>query len=97
MPFSSSAWFPFTENGIATYAPRGSGVYGIFNSTQWIYVGESKDMEARLYAHLRGESDQSPCILRRQPTGYVFETCDSATRSVRESALIRELAPSCNY
>lgn len=96
MPFASAATYPFTEKGIATYAPRGSGVYGIFNSGQWIYVGESKDMEARLYAHLHGESDQSGCILRRQPTGYVFDTCDSATRTARESALIRELAPSCN-
>lgn len=94
MPFASAANFPFTENGIAKYAPRGSGVYGIFNSTEWIYVGESKDMEARLFAHLRGESEQSPCILRQKPTGYVFETCDAAARTDRESGLIRELRPS---
>jgi excinuclease UvrABC nuclease subunit len=97
MGFANSASYPFTEAGIASYAPRGSGVYGIFNSREWIYVGESKDMEARLYAHLRGESEQSPCILNHRPTGFIFETCDSATRTAREFALIRELSPICNY
>lgn len=96
MSFASSNSFPFTESGIATYAPRGSGVYGIFNSKEWIYVGESKDMEARLFAHLRGESDQSACILRREPTSFIFETCDSTKRIARESALILELNPQCN-
>ena len=97
MPFATNLALPFTEAGILKYAPRGSGVYGIYNASEWIYVGESKDMEARLFEHLRGESDQSGRILRRQPTGFTFETCDATRRTVRESALIRELQPVCNY
>jgi predicted GIY-YIG superfamily endonuclease len=98
MPFATNTSYPFTEAGIATYAPRRAGVYGICNSLKWIYIGESEDMEARLYAHLRGESDQSGCILRNGPTSYVFEICDGVTaRLAREAALIRELHPSCNY
>jgi len=97
MPFANASGYPFTESGIATYAPRASGVYGIYNSGKWIYIGESQDMEARLFAHLRGESEQSPCILRNNPTSFTFERCDAAKRTVRESALIRELSPSCNY
>ena len=87
---------PSTENGVATYAPRASGVYGIYNNNQWIYVGEAQDMEARLYAHLRGESDQSPCILHRNPSFFILERCDEATRKVRERTLILELRPACN-
>jgi excinuclease UvrABC nuclease subunit len=94
MPFqNTNAAFTFTENGIATYAPRESGVYGIYNATHWIYVGESKDMEGRLYEHLRAESDQSARILKHNPTGYAFERCAAATRLGRETALIVELNP----
>ncbi len=96
MPFASETGFDFTEKGIATYAPRESGVYGICNSQQWIYVGEGKDMEARLYAHVRGESDQSRCILRKSHTTFVFERCDASKRGTREAVLIRELDPACN-
>ena len=96
MPFASNTGYSFTENGIATYAPRESGVYGICNSTEWIYVDESADMEARLYEHLRGESDQSFRIMQRNPTMYVFERCDARSRLAKEAQLISELAPTCN-
>jgi hypothetical protein len=96
MPFDCGTTFPFTEAGIAKYAPRESGVYGIFNGTEWIYIGEGKDMEARLYEHVRLQSDQGARIARRNPTGYVFERCDALTRVSREAQLIRELHPVCN-
>jgi len=96
MPFTSSTGYDFTEKGIATYAPRESGVYGIYNSGEWIYNGEAKDMEARLYEHVRKQSDQSARIWRRNPSSYVFEKCDAQTRTAREAALIRELKPTCN-
>ncbi len=79
-----------------SYAPRESGVYGIYDNSEWIYIGEAKDMEARLYEHLRGQSDQSARILRRKPTHFIFERCDAATRVSREAQLIRELDPFCN-
>ncbi|MGO9840462.1 MAG: GIY-YIG nuclease family protein [Candidatus Acidiferrales bacterium] len=96
MPFSSNTGFSFSERGIATYAPRESGVYGIYDSSEWIYIGEARDIEARLYEHLRGQSDQSARILRRRPTHFIFERCDYLTRITREAALIRELDPVCN-
>lgn len=96
MPFSTSTGFAFSEAGIASYAPRESGVYGIYNNSEWIYIGEGKDMEARLFEHARGQSDQSSRIKRRNPTHYVFERCDALTRVSREAALIRELDPVCN-
>ena len=96
MPFTQTTGFGFTEGGIASYAPRESGVYGIYNRSTWIYVGEAKDMEARLYAHLRGESDQGSRILKQNPTHFVFERCAEATRKKWETGLIRELDPVCN-
>jgi predicted GIY-YIG superfamily endonuclease len=94
MPFEkNNSAFTFTEQGIAKYAPRNSGVYGIRNAYQWIYIGESKDMEGRLYEHLRGESDQSARILKHNPTLYSFEECDAKTRTARETELIAELNP----
>jgi excinuclease UvrABC nuclease subunit len=97
MPFTNEGThLTFDENGIAKYAPTGSGVYGIYKGTEWAYVGEAKDIEARLYAHLRGESDQSACILRHKPTHHAYETCDAKARLTRERALIGELDPACN-
>lgn len=87
---------PFSEAGIASYAPRESGVYGIYNSKEWIYIGEAKDMEARLYEHLRLQSNQGVRISRRNPTYFIFERCDYLTRISREAELIRELDPTCN-
>jgi len=96
MPFNNTMALGFTEAGIAKYAPRESGVYGIFNSGEWIYIGEAKDLEARLYEHVRKQSDQAARIWRRNPTSFTFERCDAATRTVREAALIRELKPTAN-
>lgn len=96
MPFATNKGFPFTEVGIAMNAPRSSGVYGIFKPNTWIYIGESKDIQARLYEHLRGQSDQSTCILGYAATGFIFEECGEALRMVRERVLRAELNPLCN-
>jgi hypothetical protein len=49
-------------------ARRLSGSLQEINLTNdWIHVREAGDMEARLYAHFRGESDQSARILRQSP------------------------------
>ena len=95
MAFAKSG-YNFTEQGIASYAPRSSGVYGIYNSGKWIYIGEAGDIEARLYAHLRRQSDQSACIHRNNPTHFAFEEVEAAKRVDRERALIRECNPVCN-
>lgn len=95
MPIAKTG-YSFSEQGIAASAPRASGVYAIYNNTEWIYVGEAKDIEARLYQHLRGESDQSARIWRRNPTGFGYELCDMSTRTAREAHLIAELDPTCN-
>lgn len=96
MPLTSSSGFPFTENGILLYAPRRSGVYGIYKDGKWIYIGESEDMEARLFEHLRGQSHKSACIILESPTGFICDSCDATTRVIREKLLIAQLSPVCN-
>lgn len=97
MPFTDKTTYPFSEAGIAAYAPTVSGVYGIYNSDVWIYVGEAGDMEKRLYEHYRKQSDQSGRIWAWKPTGFVFEkVAGELARKAREQALIAELKPKAN-
>jgi excinuclease UvrABC nuclease subunit len=96
MPFNATAKNAFSAAGIVASAPRASGVYGIFNASEWIYVGEAGDMEARLLDHVNGNSDQSARIWRRNPTGFLCEPSPAQTRVLRERALILELDPTCN-
>ena len=96
MPIDNTIKNAFSEAGITASAPRASGVYAIFNASEWIYVGESADMETRLFEHLRGTSDQSVCIWKRNPTGFICESSPAQSRVARETALRGELQPTCN-
>jgi excinuclease UvrABC nuclease subunit len=96
MPFESGTTLGFTEKDIAKVAPETSGVYAIFNKTRCIYVGDAQDVEASLYSHLRGGSEESYWIRSQQPTFFRLERCDEAAREAREKELIAELDPVCN-
>ena len=91
----SSGTYDYNEEQILRVAPIGEGVYGIFQSSgACVYVGRADNIEQRLLQHVRGDSDQAPCINRNSPSYFQFEsTSDSYSR---ESSLIRELSPICN-
>ena len=93
MPFDK--FFPRQLIGpsIMTYAPSASGVYGISNSREWIFVGEADDIRAALLKHLQ-EPDTPQ--MRRLPTGFVFEICERVSRSARLDRLVLEYEPICN-
>lgn len=74
-------------------APSRSDVYGLYTQTQWIYVGESNDIQRRLLERL---AETNTCISRQAPTGFIYELVESASRIARQNALIRELTPACN-
>ncbi len=97
MAFNSNTGNSFSEAGIATYAPCEPGVYGIYSNQQWIYVGESENIEKSLYAHLHRQSEESYCILSRGPTHFVFDLGDEMWRKIRAEGLIEELRPACNW
>jgi hypothetical protein len=93
MPFDQRTPRPFTFNFVRMHAPVVSGVYGISNSREWIYIGESDDIQGALLAHLR---DIQTALMKREPTGFVFEACDGAGRMARQDRLVLEYEPTCN-
>jgi hypothetical protein len=93
MPFEESTSRPLTSAGVHRYAPATSGVYGISNAREWIYIGETDNIQSTLLTHLL-ELETRP--LRLQPTGFVFEVCEPATRPNRQDRLVLEYEPFCN-
>jgi hypothetical protein len=93
MPFEGFTPRSFTAASVRANAPAGSGIYGVSNAREWIYIGESDNIQASLI-HTLDQSDSS--VLKRYPTGFVFELCIPTERLSRQSRLILEYAPVCN-
>jgi hypothetical protein len=93
MPFEKLTPRSLTPSSIRANAPVASGIYGISNSREWIYIGESDNIQATLLGYLQ-EGDTS--IMKKQPTGFVFEVCGLAGRSGRQDRLVLEYEPTCN-
>lgn len=90
MPFQNYVVRSFTAASIQQYAPASSGVYGLSNAREWIYIGEADNIQAKLLEH-RGE--QNSPLRQRDPKGFTFELCPGGIRSIRCQALARELKP----
>jgi hypothetical protein len=82
-----------SPTGVRTYAPFASGVYGISNASEWIYIGQTDNIRGALQHHLQ---DVDTSIMKRRPTGFVFEICDESHRQARQGRLVTEYAPACN-
>jgi hypothetical protein len=93
MPFNQLIPRPFTSGAVHMYAPNASGVYGISNAHEWIYIGETPDIQEALLAHVR---ESSTSIMKHEPTGFVFEVCDQGARPGRQDRLVSEYGPTCN-
>jgi hypothetical protein len=83
------AW---SESSIKANAPQSSGVYALYGVV-WIYIGESNDIQSRLLEHWNGDN---ACIIRANPTGFVFEICGLAERPGRQAELVARFRPLCN-
>ena len=90
MPFDVHGNRAFTEISILKNAPAASGVYGLSNAREWIYVGESDNLQLRLLAHLR---KMEPAIAAQAPTGFTYELCLPTDRIGRQNRLVLELEP----
>lgn len=90
MPFPEQTPRAFNKTNIEAIRPGQMGVYGLFRSKQWVYVG-SGDIRERLLRHLGADN---PCISKAQPTHWVDEV--TAEYVEREKQLIAECKPSCN-
>ena len=93
MPFDRFIPTPFIVRTVQMHAPVASGVYGISNAREWIYIGETDNIQGALLHHLQ---DPGASLMKRQPTGFVFEICDEGRRSARQDRLVLEYEPVCN-
>jgi hypothetical protein len=75
------------------YAPASSGVYGVSNAHEWIYIGESDNIQDALLGHLH---DADASFMKKGPSGFVFEICGRAVRTGRQNRLVLEYGPAFN-
>lgn len=92
MPFEQFVPRSFTPVSVRASAPAASGLYGVSNAQEWIYIGETDNIQTALL-DLQG-GDSAP--LKRCPTAFVFELCEPAGRRARQDRLILEYEPVCN-
>lgn len=90
MPFPEQQKRPFTKTGIEVLTQNQMGIYGIFNDTGCIYIGQG-DIRERLLRHLNGDI---PCILVKKPIYYLGSVVSDHVQ--REKLFIMEYKPSCN-
>ena len=93
MPFEQLIPLPFTSRAVRAHAPAASGVYGISNAREWIYIGQTENIQGALLDHLQ---DLHAALMKREPTGFVFEVCDGARRPARQDRLVFEYEPRFN-
>ncbi len=90
MPFEQGAPMSFTAISVQNNAPSSSGVYGLSNSQEWIFIGEAGNIRNALMEHLR-EVGAMPAS--RKPRGFSYELSPAVQRVSRRNALARELTP----
>jgi hypothetical protein len=93
MAYEAGETYAFTYQGVEEKAPNASGVYVIYTSQQWVFVGESDDIRQGLFSHL---NEPSPCMARFGPLSFSFEMAPATERVSRQQALVSELKPECN-
>jgi hypothetical protein len=93
LPFEKLIPHPFTDGAVRVYAPAAEGVYGISNSREWLFIGQTDNIQGALLQLLR---DAQAPLMQRDPTGFVFEICGGSARSTRQDRLTVEYKPKCN-
>ncbi|MGO8733759.1 MAG: hypothetical protein ACLQVM_13315 [Terriglobia bacterium] len=100
MPFNNREGHAYMDRVVKALVPAASGVYGIYIShgsqTDWIYIGESGDIQARLLEHLQKKGPEDQCIESHNPTGFTFDVVPEDRRVQRQDELILELGSLCN-
>jgi len=93
MPFEQLVPRPFTSQSVRTYAPAVAGLYGVSNAREWIYIGVANNIQGALLGHLDAPGTS---LMRRAPSGFVFEVCDEMSCAARQDRLVLEYEPTCN-
>ena len=90
MPFDRFVPYTFSFASVQKNAPAMSGVYGLSNALEWLFIEETENIKASLMMHLQ---QMGTPLLERVPTGFIFELCAHHNRTGRKTRLIQEHAP----
>jgi len=93
LPFDQPFPRSFTPPSIRTHAPASSGVYGLSNAVEWLYIGVADNLQEALLAHL---VEGGSVLMRRTPTGFVVEVCARSSQTTRQNQLVQEYEPVMN-
>jgi hypothetical protein len=93
MAYDGGETYAFAYQAVREKAPNASGVYTIYTSQQWLYVGESDDIRQSLFGHL---NEPAACMAASRPLSFSFESVPAGERIVRQRALVAELSPACS-
>jgi hypothetical protein len=93
MPFDQRFPRSITSASVRAHAPARSGVYGLSNAREWIYIGETDNIQEALWGHIQ-QLETTP--VNQKPTGFVFELCAPAGRAARQDRLVLEYEPAGN-
>ena len=74
-------------------APAASGIYGASNAREWIYIGETDNIQASL---LNDQRQGDSALMKRCATGFIFEPRSRAGRLATQDRLILEYESVCN-
>ncbi len=80
----------FKMGSVVRDAPATSGVYGLSNARDWIYIGATGNIKAQLLDHLQRTLPGGSVA-----TGFFYELWSPEERVARQEQLIRELHPVC--
>lgn len=90
MPFANHGNRAFTMISVDNNVPAASGVYGLSNASQWIYVGETGNIHAELSRHLQ---HPNTFLKGNSPSGFTYELSSAGQRVARRNQLVFELDP----
>ena len=66
MPFADCAARSFTIPSVRKNAPELSGVYGLSNAREWLFVGQGNNIRAQLLEHL---NEVDTALMTQKPKG----------------------------
>lgn len=90
MSFAACTPRSFTMISVQKNAPEASGIYGLSNNREWIFIGETSNIQAQLITHL---TEANTRLSDRIPTGFAFEVCSPLESSGRLRILAHHLKP----
>jgi len=93
MAFQNHGNRSFTQISVHKNAPAASGVYGLSDAREWLYIGECADIRAELLNHLKNPTE---FLRAHTPLGFTYELSSASDRLNRQKQLVSQLNPAAN-